>query len=163
MQTVNNENDEIKSKQNYCNQWVLTNGTTTAAADAGALLTNTTNPTHNTSSKSRSHNNLNNNNNNNNANNGTNKSSSTNLSIVDPLMSKSPSVNFEKPGGGVGAAASNLMSMMSNDGADKSEEQMQREYLVNLLMQLQKEQDVDDEDEDDDGDESDNDGRKKVS
>lgn len=159
MQTVNNENDEIKSKQNYCNQWVLTNGTTTTGADAGALLTNTTNPTHNASSKSRSHNNLNNNNNNNN--NGTNKSSSTNLSIVDPLMSKSPSVNFEKSGGGVGTAASNLMSMMSNDGADKSEEQMQREYLVNLLMQLQKEQDVDDEEEDDDGDESDNDGRKK--
>ena len=113
MQTVNNESDEIKSKENYCNLWVLNNGDGASAAAAA---------------KSRSNINLN-----------TNKSSSTNLSIAD-AMSKSPSINFDRSG--------------AHDTADKSEEQMQREYLVNLLMQLQKEQNFNE----DDGVE-----RKKVS
>lgn len=103
MNTITNENDEIKSKENYCNQWVLSNGDGSAAA------------------KSRSNINLN-----------TNKSSSTNLSVVD-AMSKSPSINFDRAG-----------------GDDKSEEQMQREWLVNLLIQVQKEQDCEPHRDDDD-------------
>ena len=123
LQTVNNENDEIKSKESYCNMWLLqqqqTGATSNNLPNTKDPITTTTTTTNSDGAKrSRSNVNLNNAAN-------TARSSSTNLSIA----SKSPSINF--------AAVTNNTT---NTTQDKTEEQMQREYLVNLLLQLQHEQ-----------------------
>lgn len=83
MQTVNNENDEIRTKENYCNLWVLNSD--------NAKIKSTLN---------------------------------LNKSTNEALIPKSVSYNN-----------------FNFNGNQKNEEKLQREYLVNLLLQLQNEKD----------------------
>lgn len=106
MQTVNNENDELKSKETYCNMWVLQHPNEVIST-AGT-------------NNYRSSVNL-----------ATNQSSSTNLSVTEALSKSASIYNMNK------------LQLGGDTNAQKSEEQLQREYLVNLLLQLQHEQNDD--------------------